>query len=159
MNNNAIAQGSLAEIKFVKTRSVCQAIVEMPIEHAGRFIEMFGVPVPGAEIPVAIARLNEGAVTSETEEHSTPSAVVKGSDTPRRKLEDMPPSQQAGMLCHDSEFCVFLMHQYAEAWDETQSALLDQTRNVPADRLKATSKHWARTVIALLRISTRLRRQ
>lgn len=113
--NNAVASGSYSDMKLVKTRSVCQIVVEIPIEQASRFIEMFGVPVPGAEIPVAIARLNEGAVTSETEEHSTPSAVVKGSDTPRRKLEDMPPSQQAGMLCHDSEFCVFLMHQYAEA--------------------------------------------
>lgn len=54
---NAVVSGSLAEIRFVKSRSVAVLCVEIPIEAAENAIAMFGVPLPGQEIPVAVARL------------------------------------------------------------------------------------------------------
>lgn len=99
--NNAIASGSYADMKLVKTRSVCQIVVEIPIEQASRFIEMFGVPVPGSEIPVAIARLNE--VPDDTPEARSDKEAVKL-------------VQKSGILCDDPEFRVWLRNMHPGHW-------------------------------------------
>lgn len=57
MNEHAIVAGSFADFKIVKTRSVAQLIIEVNIEDAENAIRAFGVPMPGAEIRVAVARL------------------------------------------------------------------------------------------------------
>ncbi len=50
--------GSYADLKFIKSRSVMQVIVELPIEQADAFLAAFKAPQPGAERPVALALLN-----------------------------------------------------------------------------------------------------
>ena len=48
---------TFADFKTVKTRSVAQVVLEMPIENLQAFLAAFGVPVPGSETWVGIARL------------------------------------------------------------------------------------------------------
>lgn len=49
---------TFADFKTVKTRSVAQVVLEMPIENLQAFLAAFGVPVPGSETWVGIARLS-----------------------------------------------------------------------------------------------------
>lgn len=58
MTDELAIQGNYADFKLVKTRSVCQLVIEVPIERAEQAIKAFGIPQPGAEIPVAVARIN-----------------------------------------------------------------------------------------------------
>lgn len=51
-------RASYADFKLLKTRSVYQIILEAPIEQAEDFVTAFGLPMPGAERPVAVALLN-----------------------------------------------------------------------------------------------------
>ena len=53
----AAIQGNYSDLKTVKTRSVAQMIIEVPIEQGEEIVRIFGFPRPGQEIPVAIARL------------------------------------------------------------------------------------------------------
>ena len=92
MTANAIVAGTFADLKTVKSRSVVQMVIEIPIERGASVVEMFGFPQPGAEIAVAVARLV-----------GTPPAAEP--DAPgKRRFEDMPRAQQAGILCSEREF-------------------------------------------------------
>lgn len=57
MTDELAIQGNYADFKLVKTRSVCQLVIEVPIERAEQAIKAFGIPQPGTEIPVAVARI------------------------------------------------------------------------------------------------------
>lgn len=60
MSTPAAISGSLADFRIVKTRSVVQFIVEVPIEQADvALATLGGIPLPGVERPVALARLNQ----------------------------------------------------------------------------------------------------
>lgn len=54
----AVIAGSFADYRLVKSRSVLQVIVEIPIEQQGAAFAALGYPLPGTEIPVAVARMN-----------------------------------------------------------------------------------------------------
>ena len=141
--NNAVASGSYADMKIVKTRSVMQVVVEIPIEQANSFIEMFGVPVPGAEIPVAIARLNEVAEGGNADGRSPQPEV---SEKPRRKFEDMHFSQQAGLLCQDLDFQKWLGAQDNE---EARRAVYEMCRIESRSELNtngAAQERWGAIV-------------
>jgi hypothetical protein len=88
MTDAAVIAGTFADLKTVKTRSVVQMIVEVPIESAGQVVEAFGFPQPGNEVPVAVARLT-----------GTKAPEDKG-----RSWDNMPRAQQAGILCADRKF-------------------------------------------------------
>jgi hypothetical protein len=89
-------QGTFADFKLIKTRSVVQVVIEMPIEHGPAVIAAFGLPSPGAEIPVAVARMT----APETIEHDEPK--------PARRFGEMPRAQQAGIRCGEAAFWRFL---------------------------------------------------
>lgn len=57
MSENPVIAGLYSDIKTVKTRSVVQIIVEVPIEQMPSVISTFGAPVPGNERWVALAAL------------------------------------------------------------------------------------------------------
>jgi len=57
MSDHCIIQASFADHKRIKTRSVTQLIIEIPIEDTMRVLSILGDPMPGEEIPVAVARL------------------------------------------------------------------------------------------------------
>lgn len=72
MTDLAAIQGNYADFKLVKTRSVCQLVIEIPIERAEQAIKAFGIPQPGSEIAVAVAKLAPGSVqTTETQEKTS----------------------------------------------------------------------------------------
>lgn len=58
MTTPSAIQGTFADLKTVKTRSVVQMIIEVPIEQGKQVVDAFGFPQPGSEIPVAVARIN-----------------------------------------------------------------------------------------------------
>lgn len=92
----AAFQGSYADLKFIKSRSVAQIVIELPIEQAGAFVAAFGAPVPGSECPVAIARLEPARAVSKPPEPKK-----------RRKFNELPLAQQAAMRCNDEAFAQF----------------------------------------------------
>lgn len=83
-------QGTYSDLKIIKSRKVVQVIVELPIEQANAFVEMFGMPNPAEEVWVAIAELNRRTM-NETEVSAATKAV-----------------QMAGMLCKTPNFGVWL---------------------------------------------------
>jgi len=60
---NRITKGTYSDFKIVKTRNVAQVIVEIPLEQAEEFVNMFGMPTPNMEKWVAVARLNDEVVS------------------------------------------------------------------------------------------------
>ena len=86
--DKAIITGTFSECKFVKTRSVMQVVIECPIEQADVALSVLGgVPQPGREVHVAVARLETHAEPKER----------------RGSL-----AQQAGILCGEPGFLKFL---------------------------------------------------
>ena len=95
-NVPAAISGTYADFKLVKTRSVAQIVVEVPIERAETIIAAFGFPVPGSEIHLAVARIKPEA-TKGVHSAGTPTK-------PKQQWREMKASQQAGMLCNDPDF-------------------------------------------------------
>lgn len=95
----AAISGTFSDLKTVKSRSVVQLVIEVPIEQGAAVIEAFGFPQPGAEIHVAVARLVAAPQTIEHEPQA---------DKPRRKFNSLPRSQQAGMRCNEPAFWRFM---------------------------------------------------
>lgn len=104
MTSAAIFQGAYTDLKFVKTRSVCQVIVELPIERAADFVAAFGAPLPGAEIPVALARIDPKKPASEPRNAPDKASAPRE----RQKFSTMPLSAQAAIRCDDPDFRRFL---------------------------------------------------
>ena len=109
MTAPAAIQGSYCDLRFVKTRSVAQVIVEIPIEAADHFIAAFGVPLPGQEKPVAIALLASsggvpGEVQDSTENEDAAAMVLPALVKPFSKRAQHPMVTRAVMLCKDACF-------------------------------------------------------
>lgn len=95
MSSAAAFAGTYSDLKLVKSRSVAQVVVEIPIEKAEGFIAAFGMPIPGAERPVALALLN-----LPTDKPEQPKAVPAGGEkTPEERMVI-----RAIMLCKDFRF-------------------------------------------------------
>jgi hypothetical protein len=99
MTQPNVISGTYADLKFIKTRSVAQVVVEIPIEAADAFLKLFGAPQPGQEVPVAIARLMKNAPADSKE---------------RKPFESLPLPQQVALRCNDARFQVFLEEKNAE---------------------------------------------
>ena len=87
---DAALQGTYSDLKFIKTRKVVQMVLEMPIEQGDKLVEIFGVPQPDNEVWVAVARIHSPSLREER---------------PPTSFHELPRSQQAGILCEDTEFC------------------------------------------------------
>lgn len=113
MTKPAAIAGTFSDLKTVKTRSVVQMIIEVPIEHGEQIIAAFGFPRPGDEVPVAVARLDPEKAKA------TPVASKK----PRRPFHELPLSQQAGIRCQDEGFRNFLSRmKFWQAATESEAA-------------------------------------
>ncbi|MEK9768069.1 MAG: hypothetical protein VW683_04015 [Betaproteobacteria bacterium] len=86
---NQIMDGTYEDFKIIKTRKVAQVIIEIPIERAESWVQMFGLPSSEQSKWVAIARLRDEAVSPPNQE------VVKA-------------IQSAGILCKSENFGEFL---------------------------------------------------
>ena len=103
----AIFQGSYCDLKFVKSRSVAQITIEIPIEKAQEFVAAFGAPNPSAECPVAIARLDASSKGA--------ARVAEAMTKERRKWSELPLSQQAAMRCNEAAFQKFV-HEFSDGF-------------------------------------------
>lgn len=113
MNAPAMFLGSYADLRFVKGRKVCQVVVELPIEEGQRFVAAFGAPNPAAEVPVIVSRFvppaERGPETEKNRRSDVEEHVEKASPSaPKRKWEELWPSQQAGIRCNEPAFWRFL---------------------------------------------------
>lgn len=123
MTANAAITGSYADFKIVKTRSVAQLVIEIPIEKAQEAIEMFGLPIGGEEIPVALARLISPA---EPPKRTNEAATERGRLAYATSGERERAVTRAAMLCGDVQFQVWLWRKtgtICEDDDEASHAL------------------------------------
>jgi hypothetical protein len=145
----AAISGTFSDLKTVKSRSVVQLVIEVPIEQGAAVIEAFGFPQPGAEVHVAVARLVAAPATIDHQPKE---------DKPRRKFDAMPRSQQAGIRCNEVAFWRYLNERcnFVFVVDDERSAGaavreicnvksradLDAHAAVSWDRLEATFQTW-----------------
>lgn len=87
MANSAALYGDYVDLRFIKTRKVCQVIIEIPIEQGSAFVEAFGTPNPATGVPVGLARLDPNAKSER-----------KGG-----KL-----AQKAGIMCNEAAFAEYV---------------------------------------------------
>lgn len=142
----AVIAGSFADYRLVKSRSVLQVIVEIPIEMQGAAFAALGYPLPGTEIPVAVARLNpRGGPEPERIVSPASQATPAASDAgdaggrtagsipatgaiQRQRYAAMSPEEQAvtraALLCQDVRF---------RAWVPAQWGCADQFQVVDDD--------------------------
>lgn len=107
-----------ADWKLIKTRSCIQIVLEIPIEKADEAYQVLGgMPLPGKEFWVAVARLNSDAVTppipqaQEAPKLTGPrqvSAPHSAGAFGRRKFETLPYSAQAALRCNEPVYRAFL---------------------------------------------------
>lgn len=101
MTKPAAIAGVYADLKTVKTRSVCQVIIEIPIEHGKDIVDAFGFPQPGNEVNVAIARIH-AEVEAKPSNPETPTSGVSASAP--RKFHEMPLPSQIALRCQTLAF-------------------------------------------------------
>ena len=94
MTPPAAISGTFSNLVVVKTRSVVQMIIEVPIERAHEVTDAFGWPQPGSEIHVAVARLKTEAV-----ENKRPPAQSR--------------AELARRLCGVAAFQEFMLRKYS----------------------------------------------
>lgn len=109
----AIFEGTYHDIKTVRTRGMMQIIIEMPLQRGTEFVKHFGMPSPEAEIPVAIAHLNLKTAAGE------PPAQKD-----RRKFDDLPYPQQAGIVANEQAFWKFVGEKFGSPIDNEGSAAM-----------------------------------
>lgn len=95
---------SYADLKIIKTRSVVQIVVEIPLERGKEVTDLLGLPQPGAEVPVVVARMDPAMLRKRQEEQAADRAAA---DRSRRPL-----SQVAAVLCNVVAFRRFLEEEH-----------------------------------------------
>ena len=111
MTDRAAIDGSYADFKLVKTRSVCQLVVEIPIERAEEAIRKFGIPQPGQEIAVALARLEAPPKAVANAERSE-----KGKERYREADEWQRALMRACAMCDDPRFQEWLARRIGKQY-------------------------------------------
>lgn len=142
----AAVTGTYSDLKFIKTRSVAVISVEIPIESANAFVAAFGTPQPGAEVHVAIARLNG---TPKPEPAPAASAGRLPSPKHAREWCDVPSAEQAGIRCAEPRFWKFMEEAHgtgpiksADTCRDALYALLGITSRRQIDENPAAFRGW-----------------
>lgn len=87
---------TFCEIKQIKSRKVVQLVFEIPIEAGNEALRVLGgLPNPESEQWVGIAPLTEQPTEAPSEKA-------------HRAWADLPPAEQAGILCNDPDFWEWL---------------------------------------------------
>jgi hypothetical protein len=108
--------GTYADLKIIKTRSVVQIVVEVPLERGKEVTDLLGLPQPNAEIPVVIARMDAEKIKSnvvQIEDHR-PAEDMPLDDDPHKPPR--PLSQIAGILCNSAVFQKFIQ-EGSDGWN------------------------------------------
>jgi hypothetical protein len=106
---------TFADVKFIRTRSTMQLVLELPIEQADEALKALGgVPQPGTErwVGVALApKERKGLVDSN---FATPKLAAESRE--RRQFNSLPLKTQAGIRCSDEQFKDFLSEEWSELY-------------------------------------------
>jgi hypothetical protein len=103
----AAIQATFSDVKLIRSRKVCQLVLEIPLEQADAALSTLGgIPQPHSERWVALARLNGQATKQAHDEVAE-----------KRHWEDLKLSMQAGIRCDEASFQRFLWdrHFYSAA--------------------------------------------
>ena len=115
--------GEYSDLKFIKTRSVVQMHVEFPIEEGAEIVKLFGAPLPGKPVRVAIARLNLKPELEVVPDNSSQErSVDKNGAGEKRDWSSLSPAQQAGIRCNEPAFHLFLRDQGDSQCDSAEKA-------------------------------------
>jgi hypothetical protein len=88
----AAIKATFSDFKLIRTRKLCQLVLEIPIEEADNALATLGgIPQPQSDRWVAVARLN-GAAKPEPEPKE------------KRRWEDLKLSMQASIRCNEKAF-------------------------------------------------------
>jgi hypothetical protein len=98
MVDPAVFQGALVNLKNSPTHKSVVLQVEVPEEYGEAIVRAFGWPTRMKPLPVAVARLDDAG---------DPPKHAERPPEPRR-FDDLPPAEQAGIVCKDPEFAEFL---------------------------------------------------
>ena len=100
--DKVVATATYSDFRIIRTRSTAQIVLEIPLEQAQDFIDRFGIPIPGNEIHVAIARLVKQSEPEKTEPNN------ERSERAKEAYRNMPEWEQARVravqLCKDRNF-------------------------------------------------------
>ena len=99
-------QGDFADIRTVKSRSVVQVVIELPIEDGESIIRMLGFPQPSKPVRVALARLAE---PSQIEAKAQPAANSNGRE--HGPWASLTPTLQSVLRCQTPAFWTFLREE------------------------------------------------
>lgn len=96
-----VLKATYSDLKTVKTRSVCQLVLELPIEQLTDVVGLLGAPLPSGEVWVAVARLRPEAVAAPQPELEAP-----------HKPKSL--AQIAGIICNEPAFWKYVQVEGAE---------------------------------------------
>lgn len=141
----AAIQGSYSDFKLVKSRSQAQIVIEIPIEHAEKFIAAFGMPIPGMEKPVALALLSATVKPAPSQQ--------AGPEKGRRRFDEMSCAEQAGIVCADKRFQQWIGLPSENAAAEQVRIWCGVNSRAEIDGNKQATSYWA-SLLARYRNST-----
>jgi hypothetical protein len=105
MTDKAACLGTFSDFRLIKSRKLCQIIVEIPIEQANAALQALGGIPDSANPPwVGIARVQPKAA----------SEPLKAVERPRKTWAELTPAQQAGIRCQEQEFVEFLAEEFGD---------------------------------------------
>lgn len=105
--------GSYADLKIIKTRSVVQIVVEVPLERGKEVTDLFGLPQPNAEIPVLVSRIDPEAIQRGEPPLVEPQQIEHHNDDAK---PPRPLSQVAAILCGIGSFQQYIC-ETSDGWD------------------------------------------
>jgi hypothetical protein len=116
MEQAAAFRACYSDWRLVKTRSVIQIVLEIPVEDSDRAYQVLGgMPAPGAERWCAVARLTEGREGSHVLGEAAGPAQAEPcgeQDRPHKSRKPVDPdkrlSNEAGRMCAEMAFQRFL---------------------------------------------------
>jgi hypothetical protein len=149
MSKPAAIAGSLVDAKNVNTHKCVRLSIDVPAELAAQVFAAFGWPTMADPVPVAIARLNPSAGSSNGRTSDFDSENAGSSPAPatkeRRKWDELPPAQQAAIRCGEPEFRRFLVETGLAHDNEDPAETIRRTCDVES-RAELNRSHEARGV-------------
>lgn len=140
MSERRALAGDFADIRTVKSRSVVQVVIELPIEEGESIVKLFGFPQPSKPVRVALARLSDAPQIEATAE------PVDGRE--HGPWHTLTPTLQSVLRCKQSPFWTFLRERKGQRTIHDETAAATYVRRVcgvnSRSSLAGTAAHkWA----------------
>jgi hypothetical protein len=112
-----------ADWKLIKTRSVVQVVLELPVEQADAAYEVLGgMPVAAKERWFGVAAIRNPEASPGASVTQPGPVTQPRPDRVKRDWRDLPPSQQAGIRCEEPAFLTFLADERPDDLREVEDA-------------------------------------